>query len=76
MAFRVVIKEGTQPGKGLGSHLNGIPAPIMLGLNSNATSTNENPSRTNESTKDKDIKTEALVEVEKWIEQEKPKFQH
>ncbi|RDX86334.1 hypothetical protein CR513_32333, partial [Mucuna pruriens] len=30
MAFRVMIKEGYQLGKGLGPHLSGIPAPIMI----------------------------------------------
>ncbi|RDX83104.1 hypothetical protein CR513_36020, partial [Mucuna pruriens] len=30
MAFRVMIKEGYQPGKGLGPHLNGISAPIEM----------------------------------------------
>ncbi|RDX76370.1 hypothetical protein CR513_43637, partial [Mucuna pruriens] len=30
MAFRIMIKEGYQPGKGLGPHLKGIPAPITI----------------------------------------------
>ncbi|RDY02332.1 hypothetical protein CR513_14216, partial [Mucuna pruriens] len=30
MAVRVMIKEGYQPGKGLGPHLNGIPARITI----------------------------------------------
>ncbi|RDY12590.1 hypothetical protein CR513_02583, partial [Mucuna pruriens] len=30
MEIRVMIKEGYQPGKGLGPHLNGIPTPITV----------------------------------------------
>ncbi|RDY11064.1 hypothetical protein CR513_04322, partial [Mucuna pruriens] len=30
MTFRVMIKEGYHPGKGLGLHLNGIPTPIVM----------------------------------------------
>ncbi|RDY11087.1 hypothetical protein CR513_04289, partial [Mucuna pruriens] len=155
MAFRVIIREGYQPGKGLGPHLNGIPTPIKIqenkgraGLgyqrsnqdgnrqlspvgatlvqhfirgsmamirseligqygrvyasddkpvnwttemlfdeflfaitnnepspNSNMTPMCDDPSPIVESVKDKDAETEALVEMERRIEQERPKFQ-
>ncbi|RDY12610.1 hypothetical protein CR513_02558, partial [Mucuna pruriens] len=104
MKIRVMIKEGYQPGKGLGPHLNGIPTPITgragLGyqggnqgehtdafpnqsslnqyipsLNGNAIPMDEDPSQTDESIKDDEAEIKALVEIEKWIEQEKPKFQ-
>ncbi|RDX91779.1 hypothetical protein CR513_26189, partial [Mucuna pruriens] len=67
MAIRVMIKEGYQPGKGLGPHLNGIPTPIMV---------QENKGRTRLGYRGDDQgEYIALVEIEKWIEQEKPKFQ-
>ncbi|RDY00988.1 hypothetical protein CR513_15743, partial [Mucuna pruriens] len=75
IAFRVMIKEGYQPGKGLGPHLNGIPAPIMIVNNEPSSSGNtfpmrEDPSRTNESVEDEDTEAEALVEMERQIEKE------
>ncbi|RDY09052.1 hypothetical protein CR513_06642, partial [Mucuna pruriens] len=94
MAFRVMVKEGYQLGKGLGPHLNGIPISIAMrenkgkarlgyqGGNSqdrdpdsgNAILMLEDPSPTDEPIKDEGTEAEALVEVEKWIECERPKF--
>ncbi|RDX89105.1 Retrovirus-related Pol polyprotein from transposon 17.6, partial [Mucuna pruriens] len=37
MALRVTIKEGYQPGRGLGPHLDGIPAPIIVQENEGKT---------------------------------------
>ncbi|RDY12551.1 hypothetical protein CR513_02632, partial [Mucuna pruriens] len=44
-------------------------------LNDNAIHINEDPISTEESIKDDGAEIKALVEIEKWIEQEKPKFQ-
>ncbi|RDX93921.1 hypothetical protein CR513_23758, partial [Mucuna pruriens] len=126
MAFRVMIKEGYQPGKGLGPLLEGIPAPIEIQENKgraglgyqasnhekarptratwgqhfvresvtvissqprdqygrvcvsdehNMTHVREDSSPIEEPIGDEDAETEALAEVERQIEQERPKFQ-
>ncbi|RDY12556.1 hypothetical protein CR513_02624, partial [Mucuna pruriens] len=96
LAIRMMIKEGYQPGKGLGPHLSGISTPIRIqenkgraglgyqgaikentwpSINDNAIHINEDSSPTEESIKDDGVELKALVEIEKWIEREKPKFQ-
>ncbi|RDX63824.1 hypothetical protein CR513_57706, partial [Mucuna pruriens] len=63
MALRVMIKEGYQPSKGLGPHLNSILGPITIQENSD------------KPVEDEGTEAEALVEMERWVEQERPKFQ-
>ncbi|RDY06270.1 hypothetical protein CR513_09777, partial [Mucuna pruriens] len=68
MALQIMMKEGYQPGKGLGPHLEGIPAPILV---------LENPRRSGLGYQGNDSNTEAeaLVDIERWIDIEKPKFE-
>ncbi|RDX92419.1 hypothetical protein CR513_25468, partial [Mucuna pruriens] len=80
MAFRVMIKGGYQPGKRLGPHLNGIPTPITIQENAGKAGLdyqggNEDPSQPDKPVEDESTKAEALGEMERWIEQERPKFQ-
>ncbi|RDX63355.1 hypothetical protein CR513_58230, partial [Mucuna pruriens] len=66
---RILIKEGYQPSKGLGPHLSEFPQ------DSNTILMCEDPSQPNKPVKDERVEVEALVEMERWIGQEKPKFQ-
>ncbi|RDX87610.1 hypothetical protein CR513_30895, partial [Mucuna pruriens] len=66
MAFQVMIKEGYQPSKGT----NNEPS-----LSDNIIRMCEDPSRTDEPVENEGMEAEALVEMERQIKWEKPKFQ-
>ncbi|RDX97075.1 hypothetical protein CR513_20202, partial [Mucuna pruriens] len=85
IALQVMIKEGYQPGKGLGPRLGGIIAPIFvqenlgrsgLGYQGNDSGGNTTLSK-EEAILGEGISTEAeaLTDIERWIDKEKPKFE-
>ncbi|RDY03267.1 hypothetical protein CR513_13168, partial [Mucuna pruriens] len=129
MALQIMIKEGYQPGKGLGLHLEGIPTPILEAIRGqsfvrgsvlaigeetkdqatwvyatqeeltnwtaegladqdfleiknnpiiptdNQSLGNEELDQPNAQSESISIKAEALVDIERWIDREKPKFE-
>ncbi|RDX93528.1 hypothetical protein CR513_24208, partial [Mucuna pruriens] len=77
IALQVMIKEGYQPGKGLGPRLGGILAPISVQENlvDNQTLENEEPDQPSELGEGRSAEAEALADIERWIDKERPKFE-
>ncbi|RDY10762.1 hypothetical protein CR513_04673, partial [Mucuna pruriens] len=107
MALQIMIKEGYQPGKGLGPHLEGISAPILVlenlgrfGVGYQGNDSKEairgqsfvwgsmlaieeetegqvgwEPDQPNAPSESVRTKAKALVDIEWWIDREKPKFE-
>ncbi|RDY01037.1 hypothetical protein CR513_15694, partial [Mucuna pruriens] len=65
-ALHIMIKEGYQPGKGLGPHLEGIPTPILVSTKPDQFSTPSESVST---------EAEALADIERWVGREKLKFE-
>ncbi|RDX70170.1 hypothetical protein CR513_50609, partial [Mucuna pruriens] len=70
MAAKVLISNGFQPGKGLGRELHYIAEPI-----DNATLTFDNAGKSSRLDEGDDLEEEALEELERVLEQERPRLQ-